>query len=117
MTPERASRRDFLSSGIAKGGTVFGVPTGVRARGESAESRIKALREDVAAREFSEERLRKSMLSKLDRAREAAKAGDGDLACSLLKRFVKVADSAAPTDNDPGHGQEARLIREQLGCV
>ncbi len=125
VAPERGtSRRNFLSSGIAKGGTVLGVPTAVGAEGQSTESRIKALRDDVAANDTSEERVRLSMLSKLDRAGEAATAGDDDLVCALLKRFIKVADSTAPTDGDAStaseervYEQEARSIREQLGCV
>ena len=114
------NRRKFIASGVALGGSVLWAPSFSAARGASIVSRIQALRDDVAGNNVKDERLLKSMLSKLDRAIDAAKEGDDDLVCSLLKKFVQVTNQNVKTDDngitvreERAWKQTAREIRER----
>ena len=116
------NRRKFIASGVALGGSVLWAPSFASARGDSVVSRIRALRAEVAADNI-DNRLKRSMLAKLDRAIDAAQQGDDDLTCSLLKKFIQVTDTNSPTDDNSltiqderAYKQEARSIRDQIGC-
>ena len=118
------NRRKFIASGVALGGSVLWAPSFAQARGQGGiVARIQALRNDVAADNIRDQRLRNSMLSKLDRAKDAVQEGDTDLACSLLKKFIQVTNTNTPTDDngvtvkeERAWKQEARGIRDDLGC-
>jgi hypothetical protein len=118
------NRRKFIASGVALGGSVLWAPSFAEAaRGASIAGRIKSLRDDVAGNNIRDERLLKSMLQKLDRATEAAKDGDDDLVCALLKKFIQITDKNTPTDNngltvgeEHAFKREARDIRRDVGC-
>ena len=117
------NRRKFIASGVALGGSVLWAPSFSAARGASIAARIQELRDDVAGNNVRDERLLKSMLSKLDRAVDAANDGDDDLVCALLKKFIQVTNQNEPTDNngvtvreERGWKQTAREIRNDVGC-
>src|SRR5688500_14986262 len=117
------NRRKFIASGVALGGSVLWAPSFAEARGSNIASRIQALRDDVASNNIRDERLLKSMLSKLDRAVDAAQKGDDELVCSLLKKFIDVTNKNEPTDDngmtvreERAWKQEAREIRNDVGC-
>jgi hypothetical protein len=117
------NRRKFIASGVALGGSVLWAPSFSAARGASIVSRIRALRDDVAGNNVKDARLLRSMLSKLDRAIDAAREGDDELVCSLLKKFVQVTNRNVKTDNngitvreERAWKQTAREIRNDVGC-
>jgi hypothetical protein len=118
------SRRKFISSGVALGGSALRVPSSAAARGGAGiAGRIEVLRDGIASNHVRDERLLKSMLSKLDRARDAVEEGDEKLAHSLLNKFIQMSSNNEPTDEtgltvheERGWKQEARDIRNDLGC-
>ncbi len=117
------NRRKFIATGAALGGAVVWGPKFAQARGSSVANRIQELRDEVANNNIRDDRLRKSMLSKLDRAKQAVQDGDEPRACALLKKFIQVTNSNTPTDDNglTVHEErrwknEARDIRDQLGC-
>jgi hypothetical protein len=120
-TDEGFNRRRFITSGMALGGSLPWVPSLAAGRDRGLVPRIKALRAEVAAGSVRDDRVQRSMLSKLDRAVEAAQDGDEDLASSLLRKFVQVADQAMPGKDsavegpvDRDWGEEARAIRDLI---
>ena len=122
-TEQGFSRRKFISSRVALGGSAMRAPSSAAARGAGIAGRIEVLRDGIASNNVRDERLLKSMLSKLDRAKDAVEEGDEKLAHSLLNKFIQMTSNDEPTDDtgitvreERGWTQEARDIRNDLGC-
>ena len=122
-TEQGLSRRKFITSGVALGGSAIQAPSSAAARGAGTAGRIEVLRDGIASNNVRDERLLKSMLSKLDRAKDAVEEGDEKLAHSLLNKFIQMTSNNEPTDDtgitvreERDWTQEARDIRNDLGC-
>ena len=109
-TEQGFSRRKFISSGVALGGSAMRAPSFAAARGTGIAGRIEVLRDGIASNNVRDERLLKSMLSKLDRAKDAVEEGDEKLAHSLLNKFIQMTSNERADRRHRDHGaRRARL--------